>query len=134
MHLRQVWVIALGVAAGPLLQAAVAQSPAKPQAAPMIAPNLARLDQTLGGLDGPGFAVAYDEATGILAAGCDHGTIHYWTKAVTFGIRAGDATPNVLSGHQGPVTALAWNGGSLLASAGADQKIFLWNMPDGQIA
>jgi WD40 repeat protein len=69
-----------------------------------------------------------------LAAGCERSTIHYWNKAVTFGIRAGDATPNVLSGHQGPVTALAWNGGSLLASAGADQKIFLWNMPDGQIA
>src|SRR5438046_8700481 len=35
---------------------------------PSIAPNLARLDQTLGGLDGPGFALAYDAPTGALAA------------------------------------------------------------------
>jgi WD40 repeat protein len=114
--------------------AAVGQAPAKPQAAPAIAPNLARLDQTLGGLDGPGFALAYGESAGILVAACEHGTIQCWDKGVTLGIRAGDATPNVLIGHQGPVTALAWNGGPLLASAGADQKIILWNMPDCQIA
>jgi WD40 repeat protein len=134
MPFRRIWLAAILVTGPQLFPAAVAQPPAKPSAAPAIAPNLARLDQTLGGLDGPGFAMAYGEGSGILLAACEHGAIHGWNKEVTFGVRAGDGTPNVLRGHQGPVTALAWNGGSILASAGADQKILLWNMPDGEIA
>src|SRR5216683_830605 len=100
---------------------------------PSISPNLARLDQTLGGLDGPGFALVYNESAGALAAACEGQSIHYWDKGVIFGIRGGSGTPHVLKEHQGPVTALAWGGGQLLASAGIDKKIVLWHMPDGTI-
>src|ERR1700757_190792 len=78
--------------------------PGSPAAAPpAIAPNFARLDQTLGGLDGPGFALAYDESSGTLAAACEGRSIHYWDKAVTQGVRGGSAPPNVLKEHAGPV-------------------------------
>jgi WD40 repeat protein len=104
------------------------------QAPAAINPAQARLDQTLGGLDGPGFALAYNEAAGILAAACERGTIHYWNKDVLLGVRAGPRTSNVLSGHHGPVTVLAWGGeGAVLASAGADQQLLLWSMPDGHV-
>jgi WD40 repeat protein len=101
--------------------------------APAINPGNARLGQTLGGLPGPGFSLAYHEATGILAAGCERGVISYWDRGVTQGIRTGDRTPDVLAGHQGPVLALAWGGGPVLASAGADQKVLLWSMPEGSV-
>ena len=44
-----------------------AQPPARSPALPPITPALARLDQTVNGLDGPGFAIAYSEPLGILA-------------------------------------------------------------------
>jgi WD40 repeat protein len=118
----------IGLFALPLVTAQ--QPPAT--ALPPIAPNLARLDQTLGGLDGPGFALAYDESTGTLAAACEGRSIHYWDKGVTQGVRGGSSTPNVLKEHTGPVTALAGSG-PVLASAGADKKLIFWHMPDGQI-
>jgi WD40 repeat protein len=94
----------------------------------VINPGAARLDITAGGLDGPGFAVAADERTGTIAASCEQGTIHYWSKDVVLGIRGGDHTPNVLHGHEGVVLSLAWNSRSSLASAGADQKVILWDL------
>jgi WD40 repeat protein len=81
-------------------------------------------------LDGPAFAVAYREDAGILVVGCERGTMQYWHKDVLFGIRPGEGTPNLFHGHSGPVIALAWNGGPLLASSGADQKIIVWNLAD----
>jgi WD40 repeat protein len=99
--------------------------------APSLNPANARLGQTLGGLPGPGFSLAYQESIGMLAAGCEHGLIPYWDKSVTQGIRTGDGTPAVLAGHQGPVLGLAW-GGPVLASAGAEQKVILWSMPEGK--
>jgi WD40 repeat protein len=111
----------------------VVQQPAKPPAFPPVNPAQARLDQTLGGLDGPGFAIVANEEAGMLAAGCEHGTIPYWHKDVTMGIRAGANTVHVLTGHQGPVTALVWRG-SPLASAGAGQKVIVWNLADAKPA
>jgi WD40 repeat protein len=110
----------------------VTPAPAQPPALPPIAANLARLDQTLNGLDGPGFAVVASDAAGLLAAACDQGTIRCWPRDVMLGIRVGEGTPLVLRGHQGPVIALAWTGGPLLASAGADQKVILWNVAEGK--
>ena len=95
------------------LTLATAQQPPS-SSLPSIASNLARLDQTLGGLDGPGFALAYDESTGVLAAACEGRSIHYWDKGVVSGVRGGSGTPNVLKEHGGPVTALAWSSGVLL--------------------
>jgi WD40 repeat protein len=88
----------------------------------------------ISGLDGPGFAIAFSEESGILAAACEQHTIQYWHKDVLMGVRVGDGTPNILKGHSGPVMALAWNGGPLLASAGADQKVLLWNVAEGKVA
>ena len=117
-----------------LLASALAPAQQPPKAElPPIAPNAARLDQTLGGLDGPGFTLAYDESSGMLAAACEGRSIHYWDKAVSQGIRGGSATPNVLKEHAGPLTALAWSGGAILASAAADKKLIFWHMPDGQV-
>lgn len=102
---------------------------AQPPAPPVINPAQARLDATLSGLDGPGFAIAADEDTGFLAAGCERGTIPYWSKDVSMGVRAGTGAVHFLNGHQGPVLALA-SRGNVLASAGADQKIQLWHVAE----
>ncbi len=113
--------------------AASQQPAAKPAIPPAIVPNQAHLAQTLTGLDGPGTACVYSEATGILAAASEHGTIVCWPKDVTAGVRSGNTPPIVLPGHKGRVTALACGGGTVLASAGVDQKIRLWDMAEGKI-
>ena len=100
--------------------------------APPINPANARLAQTLGGLLGPGFALAYDETTGLLVAAGERGTIPYCDKDVTLGVRTGDGPADVFPGHQGPVLALAKSGASVLASAGADTKVVLWSLPEGK--
>jgi WD40 repeat protein len=112
-----------------LCNAADAQQP-KPL--PAINPAQAKLDQTLGGLAGPGLALAQNEEAGLLAAACEQGTIEYWHRDVMLGVRVGDMTPHILKGHTGPILALAWAGGKVMASAGADQKIILWEMPSGK--
>jgi WD40 repeat protein len=104
---------------------------AQPPTFPAINPAQARLDATLTGLDGPGFAIAADDDTGLLAAGCERGTIPYWSKDVSMGVRAGTGAVHSLSGHQGPALALALRG-NVLASAGADQKIQLWNIAENK--
>jgi WD40 repeat protein len=106
-----------------------AQQPGKPL--PSIDPAKAKLDQTMTGLDGPGFAIVYNAQSGTLLAACERGTIQVWKKDVLLGIRSGSGTSNRLSGHQGPVVALVGQGGRIVASAGADQKIVLWLLPEG---
>jgi WD40 repeat protein len=106
--------------------------PPPPPPLPPINPALARLDQTIGGLDGPAHALAVGDDSGIIAAATEHGTIQCWNKDVLLGIRCGQGSSQTLQAHQGPVLALAWRGGSMLASAGADKKILLWEMPAGK--
>ncbi len=113
--------------AGPLLLAA-AQAPAPPP----LNPAAARLDATLEGLDGPGFALAVGPH-GAVAAGCEEGTVRLWGRDVVLGVRSGARTPDVLRGHAGPVLALAWGAGPL-ASAGADRKVILWDRAEGRPA
>jgi hypothetical protein len=119
--------------AGALLGTALVWAQEKPPALPPINPGAAHLDQTLGGLDGPGWGIAYSEASGLLVAACEEGTIQYWDKGVTRGLRSGNHTPNVLKGHPRAVTAMAWNGGPVLASASVDQKILLRSVPEGTV-
>jgi WD40 repeat protein len=111
------------------LATSFAQQPAKAPALPAINPGAARLDVTAGELDGPGFSIAADERAGTVAVGCERGTIRYWHRDVTTGIKSGSGTPNVLQAHDGPVLALAWNRAASLVSAGADQKLIIWDLP-----
>src|SRR5207248_979885 len=70
---------------------------------------------------------------GVLLAGSDQGTIAYYDKAVTTGVRAAEQTTNVVKLHKGPITALAAGNGSVIESAGVDQKILVWTLPDAGI-
>jgi WD40 repeat protein len=120
------------VSAALVLSAAVAQQTSKPPSLPPINPAAARLDATATGLDGPGSALAVNERLGLVAAGCEKGSIHFWDRDVILGIRAGGRTAHVLPAHKGSVLALAWNGNGRLASAGADRKVVLWNLDEGK--
>jgi WD40 repeat protein len=125
----QRWIVAGTMILG--VTAALGQPPAKPPALPAIDPGQARLGQTLAGLDGPGVAIASGEASGNLAAADEEGTIRFWTRDMVLGVRTADLTPHVWPGHKGPITALAWNGGPVVASSGVDQHLMLWSFPDG---
>lgn len=114
-----------------------AQQPAKPPPPPPlppINPANARLDQTITGLDGPGFDIASSSQSDVLIAGCEGGALLTWRKDALLGIRSGSGTGDILRGHQGAVLRLAWNGGPMLASAGADRKLLLWRLDDGKPA
>jgi len=127
--MRAVWV-AFGLVGMLSLVAGVAgQQPAPPT----IAPATARLDQTLGGLDGPGFALVHREDGDLVFAACERGTIQYWAKDVWMGVRTGEKTPHVLKGHEGPVIALARAAGTTLASAGADGKVLIWDVAEFKV-
>ena len=102
-------------------------------ALPAINPGGAKLEQTMTGLAGPGFCIAYDPAADAIAVGCEGGTIQIWNKDVLHNVRAGSGTSNLLTGHHGPVVALAWRG-AIMVSAGADGQILFWNTGDGKIA
>lgn len=104
-----------------------------PPPLPPINPAQARLDQTIAGLDGPGFAIAGHPEADILVAGCDKGTVQLWHKDVLLGIRSGDRTGNLVKAHTGPVLHLAWTNGPNMVSAGADRAVHFWNMKEGKI-
>jgi WD40 repeat protein len=130
--LRSLFLAALGAIAVVSSPLSAQKPPApKPPVFPPINPAIARLDQTITGLDGPGFCIAYGDAAKVLYAGCERGTIQVWHKDVLLNIRKGSGTADVLRGHQGPVLALAWNGGPIMASAGLDRKVLLWSVKEG---
>jgi WD40 repeat protein len=108
-------------------------APAQPAALPPLNPAAARLDATLDGLDGPGFALAVGPRGDTIAAACEEGTIRLWGRDVVRGVRSGAHTPDVLRGHAGPVLALAWGDGPLVSS-GADRKLILWDLAGGRAA
>lgn len=110
----------------------LAQDKPKPPPLPPINPAVARLDQTITGLDGPGFCLAYNPARDTLVAGCDKGTLQLWHKDVLLGFRPGSGTGNRINGHQGAVVRLAWGEGPILVSAGIDKKLLFWDMTDGK--
>lgn len=121
-HASVVVVLGLGC-----LSATVAQQPGAPAPSGVNAAS-ARPDQTLGGLGGPGFAVAYDEEMRVLVAACENGFLYYWGKDVAMGVRGGDRTPRSVQGHKGPVTAVV-SGAGVFASAGVDGKVIVWELP-----
>jgi WD40 repeat protein len=96
---------------------------------PPIAPPQAHLSQTIADAAGPVTAIAFEERTGVLVAASEQGSLAWWGADVVYGVRVGDHTPNVIRAHEGPVVALA-AAGSILASAGFDQKVCLWALPN----
>ncbi len=102
----------------------------KPPPLPPVNPALAKLEVTLTPLDGPGFSVA--AGNDVVAAGCEGGAILLWDKKEFEAAKKGPVKAQVLKAHTGPVVAIAWNGGPILASAGADKKLILWKMPEGK--
>jgi WD40 repeat protein len=109
-----------------------AQPPAKPLPLPTINPAVARLDTIINGLDGPGFAVAADEQGTFLVAAGENGTVQFWHRDVIRGLRPGDRNAQEFTAHRGPVLGLAWCADARLATAGADKRIHIWEMPKGK--
>ena len=115
------------------LSAAGQQPVPKPPTYPAINPALARPDGSAGGLDGPGFGVAWNEDLGLLVASCENQAICYWRKDVALGVRTSDTSASVVTGgHQGPVTALVAVG-EAFASGGYDGKVVIWSLPAEKI-
>ena len=82
-----------------------------------------------GGLDSPGFGIAWNEELGLLVAGSENGALSYWRKDVTLGVRTAEHSAQVINNaHDGPVTAVA-TVGELFASGGFDGKVILWSLP-----
>jgi WD40 repeat protein len=54
-------------------------------------------------------------------------------KIVTPDVWVWPPKAEIWKGHQGPVIALAWNGGPVLASAGADKNVVFWKAADGKV-
>jgi WD40 repeat protein len=109
------------------------KEPPKGPMFPPVNPAVARLDITITGLDGPGFALAYAEPPGLLLAGCERGAILGYKQEAFPSFKTAPGKGEVLKAHDGPVRALAWHGGPYLASAGADKKINFWKMPEAKV-
>ncbi len=99
-----------------------AQQPAAP--APALNPATARLDVTAGGLEGPGFAVAYLEESRLLVAASADG-LACFPEDVAQGVRSGEGPQALASPHKGPVLAVVPVAGGF-ASGGADGKVRVW--------
>ncbi len=108
----------------------------KPPALPPVNPAVAKLELTLSDLDGPAFALAAggENDNELVAVACEQGTIAVFKKDAFKDPKDPKfAKPEAWKGHQGPVVALAYNGGPVLASAGADKNIIFWKAPEGKI-
>jgi WD40 repeat protein len=110
------------------------KEPMKGPMYPPINPAIAKLDITITGLNGPGFAIAYSSEADLLVAGCEEGTLQAFKKDTIAAFKAGAGKPEIWKGHQGPVRTVSWTGGPFLASTGADKKINFWKMPEGKVA
>jgi WD40 repeat protein len=133
--MRRPLVVAVAILAfvGLVWPPASAQQPPKPPPLPPINAATARLDATINGLDGPGFAIVADDQGTLLAAACENGTVQFWRRDVIIGLRPGDGNAQVLAAHRGPVTALAWCADYRLATAGVDKRVLVWEMPEGKL-
>ncbi len=103
----------------------------KPPVLPAINPAVARLEVTVGGLDGPGLALAYAAEPGLLIAGCEGHSLCFYPGDVIRGVKSAATAEAQLRPHEGPVLALAC-AHDTLASAGTAGKVLLWNLSDGK--
>jgi len=112
-----------------LIVAIIANAQQPPPQYPAIKADAARFDQTASSdLDGAGFCIAYSDETGVLVAGCERRTLHYWNKDIAMGVRAADTSANVVKAHAGPVLAVV-AAGKHVVSAGTDGKVIVWDLP-----
>jgi WD40 repeat protein len=122
-----------GCCGAALLTASAQQPGGKGPMLPPVNPALAKLDITVTGLNGPGFAIVAGKDDLIVVA-CENGTLLAYKKDAVAAFKSGQGKPDAWKGHDGPVRALAWHGGPTLVSAGKDKKIHFWKMPEGKIA
>src|SRR5258708_6763432 len=87
-----------------------------PPPLPPITPAAGRLVETITGLQGPAFDLAASDE--LVAVACERDTIRVYRKGVLKDAKTAVAEADAWKGHQGPVVALAYNGGPVLASAG----------------
>ena len=109
------------------------KEPVKGPIFPAINPAIAKMDITVTGLDGPGFAIASGGDADLIVVGCEKGTLQAFKKETVAAFKAGAGKPEIWKGHDGPVRGVAWTGGPFLASVGADKKVNFWKMPEGKI-
>src|SRR5262249_55702372 len=115
-RLRHLVWVALSVA---LVRFSVyAQAPAPP-ALPPINPANAKADFAIEKIGSPAFAIARGEEADALVVGLEDGTLRYWEKAALASGMATDRPSGTLKAHTAAVLAVAWNGGPIVASAGA---------------
>jgi WD40 repeat protein len=100
---------------------------------PPINPAAARLESTFDLPVGPAFDLAAggEDGNELVAVAGERDAIAVFRKDSLKDPKT--AKPEIWKGHQGPVLALAYNGGPILASAGADKKIIFWKAPEGKI-
>src|SRR5436305_15193487 len=72
---------------------------------PPIVPAQARPDGVAGGLEGPGFGIAWSEELGLVVAAGEKQAVCYFDKDGSLGIRPGDGAAHDAHGHYWPVTA-----------------------------
>ena len=112
--------------------AAVAQDKAKPPTFPPVNPAVAKLDQAFEGLPGPAFDLAVGGEPELALIATETGGVASFTKESLPALKG--AKPLILTGHQGPVVAVAYTKGPFAASAGADRKVQFWKVPEGKAA
>jgi WD40 repeat protein len=89
---------------------------------PTIDAQAARPGKTFKGPSAVVSSVSHSGASGMIAAGYYNNTVQIWN--------VGSDQPLELKGHDNWITAVAWSpSGPLLASAGLDKKIILWQLP-----
>src|SRR5262245_60772714 len=82
----------------------------------------ARPDKTFKGPSAVASSVSHSGSSGMIAAGYFNSTVQIWN--------VDSGQPLELKGHENWITAVAWSPtGPLLASAGMDKKIILWQLP-----
>jgi WD40 repeat protein len=87
-----------------------------------VDPAAARPGKTFKGPGAIVSSVSHSGSSGMIAAGYFNSTVQIWN------VNSGQAVE--LKGHDNWITAVAWSpSGPLLASAGLDKKIILWQLP-----
>ncbi len=103
------------------LSAMLAAAPAVAQQ-PTVDAQAARPGKTFKGPGAVVSSVSHSGPSGMIAAGYYNNTVQIWN--------VNSDQPIELKGHDNWITAVAWSPtGPLLASAGLDKKIILWQLP-----